>query len=96
MEPLQLIEVVSNSAGQSRIFDKRAPRIAVGDHAVHVSIDTLRKDLGIAIDTARQLGLAPRLALGVQALLDEASGAGQGADSDTRLIERYLVPRGPR
>ena len=96
VEPLQLIEVVSNSAGQSRIFDKRAPRIAVGDHAVHVSIDTLRKDLGIAIDTARQLGLAPRLALGVQALLDEASGAGQGADSDTRLIERYLVPLGPR
>ncbi len=96
VEPLQLIEVVSNSAGQSRIFDKRAPRIAAGDHAVHVSVDTLRKDLGIAIETAGQLGLDPALARGVLAVLDAAAQAGRGGQSDTTLIENYLGPAGPR
>jgi putative dehydrogenase len=95
VEPLQLIEVVSNSAGQSRIFDKRAPRIAVGDHAVHVSIDTLRKDLGIAIETAGQLGLDPVIARGVLAVLDGAARAGRGALSDTTLVDSYLGPLTP-
>lgn len=89
----QFIDVITQSAGNSRIFEKRAPRIAAGDHAVHVSIDTLRKDLAIVIDTAHELGLQPAVALGVQGVLDAAAAAGHGSDSDTRLVQAYLGTR---
>lgn len=94
VDAAQLIEVVSHSAGQSRIFDKRAPRIAAGDHAVQVAIDTLRKDLGIAIDTAQGLGLEPAIARSVLGVLDAAAQGGRGGDSDTTLIRHYLGPQG--
>lgn len=92
VDSAQLIEVISHSAGQSRIFDKRAPRMATGDHAVHVAIDTLRKDLGIAIDTALGLGLQPSLARAVLGVFDAAAEGGHGGDSDTTLIGHYLRP----
>ena len=96
VDPALLIEVISQSAGTSRIFEKRAPRIAAGDHAVHVSIETLRKDLQIVIATARELGLTPAIAQSVQALLATATDAGHGADSDTTLIDDYLNTRSAR
>jgi len=91
----QLIEVISASAGQSRMFDKRAPRIARGDHAVHASIDTLRKDLGIAVETALGLGLDPVIARSALAVLDAAAQDGRGGDSDTTLVRRYLGTSAP-
>jgi putative dehydrogenase len=90
VNPAQLIEVITHSAGSSRIFEKRAPRIADGDHAVHVTIDTLRKDLQIAIDTAAQLGLDPLIARSVHTLLTAAVEAGHGGRSDTTLVDDYL------
>ncbi|MCW5654548.1 NAD(P)-dependent oxidoreductase [Hydrogenophaga sp.] len=92
VEPRQLIDVVSNSAGQSRIFDKRAPRIADGDDTVHVSVDTLRKDLSIVIEASNRLGLDPKIARAVLAVLDGAAQAGRGGQSDTTLIQDYLGP----
>lgn len=95
VDAAQLIEVVSASAGQSRMFDKRAPRIAAGDHAVHASIDTLRKDLGIAVGAAQALGLDPVIARSALAQLEAAARDGRGGDSDTTLIRRYLGPAAP-
>ncbi|MBU1442143.1 MAG: NAD(P)-dependent oxidoreductase [Gammaproteobacteria bacterium] len=93
VDTAQLIEVIGQSAGGSTIFEKRAPRIAAGDHAVHVTIDTLRKDLSIAIESARQMGLDPTIALGVQGVLNAAADAGHGAASDTTLVDDYLGTR---
>jgi 3-hydroxyisobutyrate dehydrogenase len=93
VDPARLIEVIAQSAGTSRIFEKRAPRIAQGDHAVHVTINTLRKDLQIAIDTAHSLGLEPVIARSAHGLLSAAATAGCGAQSDTTLVQDYLGTR---
>jgi L-threonate 2-dehydrogenase len=96
VDPLQVIDVIAESAGSSRMFEKRAPRIAAGDHAVHASIDTLRKDLGIAIRAAEQVGVEPVIGRCVQGLLDAASGSGHGAESDTSLVRHFLTARTDR
>ena len=93
VDPARLIEVITQSAGTSRIFEKRAPRIAAGDHTVQVTIDTLRKDLQIAIDAAHSLGMDPVIARSAHGLLNAAAAAGRGADSDTSLVQDYLGPR---
>ena len=94
LDTAQLIGVVTESSGNSQMFQKRAPRIAADEHAVHASIDTLRKDLAIAIDAAEQLGVEPTVARSVHGLLRAATDAGHGAESDTTLVRDYLGTEG--
>lgn len=85
----QLIEVITHSAGSSKMFEKRAPRIAAGDHAPHTTVNTLLKDLRIALDTARDLGMAVPIAATAQSVFMKAASAGHGAHSDTTIVHVY-------
>lgn len=86
IDPDKLIDVITHSAGSSVIFNKRASRIAAGEHEVQVSIATLRKDLDIALQAARDFKLRLPLAEKALEILDEAVAGGRGDLSDTQLI----------
>lgn len=85
----QLIEVVSHSSGQSRMFDKRAPRMAAGDHEPQVTVATFLKDLDIAHGAAQALGCRIPLASAARAAFAQAAERGWAHDSDTRLLALY-------
>ena len=87
--PQKLIDVVRQSSGNSRMFDKRAPRMAAGEHDPQATVKTFMKDLGIALDTARELGFATPMAATAQQVFAMAAGLGHAAESDTLLVRVY-------
>jgi L-threonate 2-dehydrogenase len=56
VDPEILQKVVNTSAGASRMFSDRVPRMLADDHAPHATIGVFLKDIQIAIDLARQRG----------------------------------------
>jgi 3-hydroxyisobutyrate dehydrogenase len=92
----QLVDVIVHSAGNSRMFEKRAPRIVAGDHARHSTIATFLKDLQIVLDTARGLDCRMPLVAAAQHVFDAAALAGHGADSDTMIVRAYEAWAGLR
>ncbi|TPG23507.1 NAD(P)-dependent oxidoreductase [Variovorax guangxiensis] len=87
--PDKLIDVVRQSSGNSRMFDKRAPRMAAGEHASQATVKTFMKDLGIALDTARDLSFPTPMAATAQQVFAMAAGLGHAAESDTLLVRVY-------
>lgn len=89
VQPQQLINVITHSAGNSKMFEKRAPRIAVGDHTPHSTLDTFLKDLGIALESAREFGSAMPMAGAAHGVFAAAAADGHGRDSDTLVVRAY-------
>lgn len=85
----QLVDVISASAGSSRMFEKRAPRMAAADHLPHTTLATLDKDLRIALELAHALGVPMPLAESAHLVFLRAASAGRGGDSDTLLLDAY-------
>lgn len=84
-----LIKVITNSAGNSRIFEKRASRMAAKDYALHTTVNTLLKDLNIALLAAEELGVRTPLCSAAQQAFARAAEAGLGEASDTTLLSTY-------
>jgi 3-hydroxyisobutyrate dehydrogenase len=89
-----LIDAVTHSAGTSRQFELRAPRMAAGDHTVHATVRTFLKDLDIATAAAQDVGLEASMAAAAAAVFRRAARLGHLDDSDTTLVEAYeTAPR---
>ena len=85
----KVYEVITASAGNSWMFENRAPHILDGDYSRRSSIDIFVKDLGIVQDIARAERFpAPLSAAALQMYL-AASGAGMGQDDDASLARLY-------
>lgn len=84
-----LVDVVRHSAGNSVMFDKRAPRMVAGDHEAQATLKTFMKDLDIALDAARALRVPLPLASAAQAVYARAAALGRAEDSDTQLLRAY-------
>lgn len=89
VDPDVLVEVISQSAGASRQFEKRAPRMAAGDHAPQSTVDIFLKDLEIALDAARALRFPVPIAASAHQVFSMAAGAGDGPNSDTTVLRVY-------
>ncbi len=89
IDPETLIEVISESAGTSRQFEKRAPRMASGDHTRHSTINIFLKDLDIALEAAKKLRFPTPISSIAHQMFTMAAGAGLGNDSDTTIIKVY-------
>jgi len=89
VQPQQLINVITHSAGSSKMFEKRAPRIATGDHTPHSTLDTFLKDLGIALESAGEFGSAMPMAAAAHGVFAAAAADGHGRDSDTLVVRAY-------
>ena len=89
VDPELLVKVISQSAGTSRQFEKRAPRMVAGDHVPQSTVNIFLKDLEIALDTARSLKFPTPLAASAHQIFSMAAGAGDGASSDTTVLRVY-------
>ncbi|HVC32343.1 MAG TPA: NAD(P)-dependent oxidoreductase [Chloroflexota bacterium] len=78
IDPTLLFEVVSNSSASSRTLTGTAPAILNRDFEPGFMIDLMHKDVGLAVDLGKQLGVRTLAGALAQQVLQEARGAGLG------------------
>lgn len=94
IDAAQCVEVVSQCAGSSWMFENRGPHIAQGDYTPHSSVEIFVKDLGIVSDIARQSRFAAPLASTSLQQFLAASGMGHGGEDDAAVAKVYARQAG--
>ena len=92
IEPQALFDMLSTSGGRSFHFQKRFPNVLAGDFNPYFSIALSRKDLGLALDMAAQLGVPMPAAGAVKQVYEAARAAGlanQDMAAVTKLYEAW-------
>lgn len=81
LDPIQLIEAVNAGSGASRQFASGAPNVVKRDFTPGFTLDLMYKDVNLALELGRSLGV--RLLAGSLAgqVLEETRGAGLGRQS---------------
>ncbi len=90
----QCVEVISQCAGTSWMFENRGPHIAQGDYTPHSSVEIFVKDLGIVSDIARQSRFAAPIAATALQQFIAASGMGHGPEDDSAVAKVYAQQTG--
>ncbi len=96
LDPARVLEVIKVSAGNSWMFENRAPHVIEADYAPRSAIDIWPKDLGIVRDIAARAALPLPL---VEAALSEyraASEAGLGRADDAAITKHIAARAGLR
>ena len=89
IEPKAMVEVITKSAGNSWMFENRAPHIVAGDYTPRSSVNIWPKDLGIVLDIARSSKFGvPITAAALQQYLI-AAGLGLGGEDDAAVAKVY-------
>ncbi len=83
------VDVISQCAGTSWMFENRGPHIATGDYTPHSAVDIFVKDLGIVCDIAGDASFTASLASTAYAQFKEASNAGLGGEDDSAVAKIY-------
>ena len=89
LDPDTLYEVITNSAGNSWMFENRVPHILKGDYTPFSAVDIFVKDLGIVHTTGSELTLSLPLASSALQQFIAASSAGHGREDDSAVIKVY-------
>jgi putative dehydrogenase len=87
--PAQTLEVISQCAGTSWMFENRGPHIVNGDYTPHSSVNIWPKDLGIVLDIAREAKFAAPLTAAAMQQFMAASGSGLGFEDDAAVAKVY-------
>ena len=85
----KIVEVITQSAGNSWMFANRAPHVVAGDYTPHSSVDIWPKDLGIVLDIAKSLKFAAPLTVAALQQFVAASGSGWGKEDDAAVAKVY-------
>jgi 3-hydroxyisobutyrate dehydrogenase len=85
-----VVDVISKGAAQSWQMDNRARTMTRGEFDFGFAVDWMRKDLGLALDEARRLGVPLPLAALVDQFYADVQAMG-GARQDTSSLIRRLV-----
>jgi len=86
----QVYDIISVSAGQSRIFDLRARQMLSGRFDTQSGqLGIFTKDLGIVADTAAQLNMPLFLATVARQMVSAGVAAGWGTEDDAGLVRVY-------
>ena len=89
IDAAKTLEVITECAGTSWMFENRGAHIADGDYTPHSAVDIFVKDLGIVSDVARGSKFsAPLTAAALQQFV-AASGAGYGREDDAAVAKIY-------
>lgn len=85
----RIVDVITRSAGNSWMFENRAPHVVAGDYHPHSAVDIWLKDLGIVLDIAKQSRSSlPLTAAALQQFI-AASGSGWGGEDDAAVTKVY-------
>jgi 3-hydroxyisobutyrate dehydrogenase-like beta-hydroxyacid dehydrogenase len=86
LDPDQIVEVIKSGAGNSRVFELRAPLMAAGEYRpATMKIDIWQKDMSIIGQFARNLGVATPTFAASAPVYNEAITQGLGED-DTAAV----------
>jgi 3-hydroxyisobutyrate dehydrogenase len=86
----QVVEVISKGAAQSWQMDNRATTMARGEFDFGFAVDWMRKDLGLALDEARRLGVPLPLGALVDQFYVDVQAMGGGRQDTSSLIRRLV------
>lgn len=84
-----VIDVISKGAAQSWQMDNRAATMINGEYDFGFAVDWMRKDLGIALDAARQNGATLPLTALVDQFYADVQKAGGGRLDTSSLLTRF-------
>jgi len=85
----QVFEVIKASAGNSWMFENRAPRVVAGDYRPTSAVEIFVKDLGIVSDIGRGARFPLPIAGAALQMFLMAAAAGMGADDDSSVTRVY-------
>jgi L-threonate 2-dehydrogenase len=84
-----LYEVITNSAGNSWMFENRMAHVIAGDYTPLSAVDIFVKDLGLVLDTARASKFPLPLSATAHQMFMQASSAGFGREDDAAVIKIF-------
>jgi 3-hydroxyisobutyrate dehydrogenase len=85
-----VVDVISRGAAQSWQMDNRAATMARGEFEFGFAVDWMRKDLGLALDEARRLGVPLPLGALVDQFYADVQAMGGGRQDTSSLIRRLV------
>ena len=98
VDPKDIYEVITHSAGNSWMFENRMAHVLAGDYTPLSAVDIFVKDLGIVLDTARASKFPLPLASTAHQMFMQASTAGFAKEDDAAVIKIFPgieLPRRP-
>lgn len=87
-------DVITQSAGNSWMFENRVPHILDGDYAPKSAVEIFVKDLGIVIDMARASRFPVPVAGAALQMFLMTAAAGMGRDDDASVARLYAKVAG--
>lgn len=81
----KVYEVITPSAGNSWMFENRAPHVLNANYATRRAVDICTKDLGIVADIGRDLKFPTSVAPMALQMFVMTSAAGMGCDDDASV-----------
>jgi len=85
----QIYDVICASAGNSWMFENRAPHVLEDDYTPRSAIDIWGKDLGIVLEAGKENRLALPLAAVAHQFFLAASAQGMGRLDDAAIVKIY-------
>lgn len=92
--PETFLEVIPRCAGTSWMLENRAPHVVEGDYTPHSAINIWPKDLGIVLDSARQVGFSAPLTATALQQFAAAADMGLGREDDAAVAKVYAKQAG--
>lgn len=89
LDPQQIYEVICNSAGGSFMFQNRVPHMINDDYTPHSAVDIWVKDLGIVLETGKELRFPLFFSALAHQLFMSASAAGHGRLDDAAVVKVF-------
>jgi 3-hydroxyisobutyrate dehydrogenase/2-hydroxy-3-oxopropionate reductase len=91
IEPNTMLEILENSAAKSGLITVKAPKILKRDFSTHFSTKWMHKDITMALEAGRQIGVPLPMTAVTQQMFQAAISGGDG-DSDfsstVKTVER--------
>ena len=84
-----LYEVITNSAGNSWMFENRMAHVLAGDYTPLSAVDIFVKDLGLVLDMARASKFPLPLSSTAHQMFMQASTAGFAREDDSAVIKIF-------
>ncbi|MES2494197.1 MAG: NAD(P)-dependent oxidoreductase [Pseudomonadota bacterium] len=92
----KVYEAISGGAAQSWQMDNRWKTMAEGSFDFGFAVDWMRKDLGLAMDEGRTLGVSLPITALVNQFYAEVQAIGGGREDTSALVRRLPLPGRPR
>jgi len=89
VDAASLYEVITNSAGNSWMFENRMAHVLAADYTPLSAVDIFVKDLGLVLDTARASKFPLPLSSTAHQMFMQASTAGFGREDDSAVIKIF-------